>query len=192
VSERIERLDLPATAWAVLGVLSFDDVLTGYDIKRWAEQSIAFFYWAPSQSQIYSELRRLESVGLVTSRIEQTHAARSRRLYAITDLGRIQMRLWAETTEPEPVVLKHQLMLRVWAAHNGDRRRLIAALAEHRDEARRRGERAAQHAVNAAKVPAWHFAGLADEWSARYWSEEAERTEWMLARLQTELDEEGA
>ena len=99
------REDLPATAWAVLGVLSFEQELSGYDIKRWAEQSLAFFYWAPSQSQIYSELRRLERAELVTSRIEQTSAARSRRMYVITDLGRERMREWADEIEPEPVML---------------------------------------------------------------------------------------
>ncbi|QTV79060.1 PadR family transcriptional regulator [Microbacterium sp. NIBRBAC000506063] len=79
--------DLPATTWAVLGILSFDSALSGYDVKRWADQSLAFFYWAPSQSQIYGELRRLESLGLATSLIEQTHAAKSRRVYEITPSG---------------------------------------------------------------------------------------------------------
>ena len=184
-----ERLELPATAWAVLGVLSFDDELSGYDIKRWAEQSIAFFYWAPSYSQVYSELRRLEAADLVASRIEQTSAARSRRLYAITEAGRTQMRLWADAIELEPVVLKHPLILRVWAAHNGDRQRLLAVLDEHRDEAHRRGERASQHSANASRVHAWRFASLADEWSARYWREEAERIGWLRERLQAEVEQ---
>ena len=177
---------LPATARAVLGILSFEDELTGYDVKRWAEQSLAFFYWAPSQSQIYSELRRLEVLGLVSSRVEQTHAAKSRRLYGITDGGRRRMREWADEPVAEAVVLKHPVVLRLWAAHNGDRHRLIDALADHRDDATRRSERAAAHAANAADVEAWHYSAMSLEWSARFWREEAERAEWMRHQLEEE------
>ena len=56
---------LPATAWAVLGLLSFGRDLTGYDLKKWADSSLRFFYWSPAISQIYGELRRLESLGYV-------------------------------------------------------------------------------------------------------------------------------
>ena len=182
--------DLPATARAVLGILSFEDALTGYDVKRWADQSLAFFYWAPSQSQIYGELRRLEALGLVDSLVEQTHAAKSRRVYRITERGLLRMREWADEPILEPVVLKHPMVLRLWAAHNGDRRRLIAALREHEDDADDRADRAAAHARNAADVPAWHYSSLSLEWSARYWREEAERTAWMRERLEAELSAE--
>jgi len=32
--------ELPATAWAVLGLLSFGSDLSGYDIKKWADASL--------------------------------------------------------------------------------------------------------------------------------------------------------
>jgi len=60
---------LRATSWAVLGILSFGEELSGYDMKKWADWSLSFFYWAPSYSQIYGELHKLEELGLVTSRI---------------------------------------------------------------------------------------------------------------------------
>ena len=58
---------LRATSWAVLGLLSFDEELSGYDVKKWADWSLRFFYWAPSYSQIYGELHKLEELGLVVS-----------------------------------------------------------------------------------------------------------------------------
>ncbi|MCH6231642.1 PadR family transcriptional regulator [Microbacterium sp. CFH 31415] len=182
--------ELPATARAVLGILSFGEEMTGYDVKRWADQSLAFFYWAPSQSQIYSELRRLEEAGLAISRVEQTHEAKARRLYAITDAGQTAMAEWADDPVLEPVVLKNPAVLRLWAAHNGDRRRLVAMLADHRDESRRRAEKAAAHGRRAQEVPAWHYAALSCEWSAKYWNDEADRIEWMRQRLLCELEEE--
>lgn len=185
--------ELPATSWAVLGILSFDEELSGYDVKRWADQSLAYFYWAPSHSQIYAELRRLESLGLANSRVEQTHAAKSRRLYAVTDAGRARMREWADEIAPESVVLKHPVLLRVWAAHNGQLSRLRGVLEEHRRDATDRAERAAAHAEHAADVPAWRFSSLALEWSARYYRDEAERIDWLLNRLRPDFEaEEGS
>ena len=49
---------LPATAWAVLGILAFDRELSGYQVKQWADASLTFFYWSPAVSQIYAELKR--------------------------------------------------------------------------------------------------------------------------------------
>ena len=36
--EAEESVDLPATAWAVLGMLSFGRELSGYDLKKWADK----------------------------------------------------------------------------------------------------------------------------------------------------------
>ncbi|NHF62161.1 PadR family transcriptional regulator [Microcella pacifica] len=180
--------ELPPTAWAVLGVLSFGSELSGYDVKRWADQSLAFFYWAPSQSQIYGELRRLESRGLVVSRVEQTHEAKSRRLYGITDDGVAAMRRWADDISPEAVVLKHPIVLRVWAAHMGDRNRLAEILRQHRETALTRADQARLHAEHSADVPEWHFSSVALEWADRYYRDEAARTEWLIERLSRQND----
>lgn len=183
------EIDLPATSRAVLGILSFEEELSGYDVKRWADQSLAFFYWAPSHSQIYAELRRLEKLGLATSRVEQTHEAKSRRVYAITDAGRRRIRAWADAVEPEAVVLKNPVLLRVWAAHNSDPRRLRRMLEEHRADAASRAEQAATHAEHSADVPAWHFPSVVLEWSERYYRDEAARIDWLLERLSDDLDD---
>jgi len=57
--------ELPTTAWAVLGLLSFGRELSGYELRKWADASIRFFYGSPAMSQIYRELRRLEAVGIL-------------------------------------------------------------------------------------------------------------------------------
>ncbi|MEU4014702.1 PadR family transcriptional regulator [Microbacterium sp. NPDC028030] len=177
------RPELPATSWAVLGILSFGTELSGYDVKQWADQSLAYFYWAPSQSQIYTELRRLEQLGMAVSRVEQTHAAKSRRLYGITELGRRSMRQWSDEVAAEPVVLKHSQILRLWAAHNGDLDRLRESLAAYRDEALRTADEAGAHAVGARREEDWRFSGVALEWSERFYRDEAARIDWLIERL---------
>lgn len=176
-------LELPATSRAVLGILSFGEELSGYDVKRWAEQSLAFYYWAPSQSQIYSELRRLEALGLAESRVEQTHSAKSRRLYAITPAGRGRMTEWADHSAPEAVVLKQAMVMRLWAAHNGDVERLSGVWRDYAEQSRETALRAAAHASGSSKVPAWRYPSLALEWAEKYYQDEAARAEWVLTRL---------
>lgn len=180
-------IELPATSWAVLGILSFDTELSGYDVKRWADQSLAFFYWAPSQSQIYTELRRLERLGLAVSRVEQTHPTKSRRLYGITPLGRESMQRWTDEVPAEPVVLKHAHILRLWAAHNGDLTRLKAALLGYREEALESARRASSHARGAQREESWLFSAIALEWSERFYQDEAARIEWLVRRLDEAL-----
>ena len=80
--------DLPSTSYAVLGLLSGERELSGYDLRKWASNSLHFFYWSPSLSHIYAELRRLEGLGLVSQRIEPRGELRARRLYRITPAGR--------------------------------------------------------------------------------------------------------
>lgn len=179
-------LDLPSSSWAVLGILSFKADLSGYDVKRWADQSLAFFYWAPSQSQIYTELRRLERLGLATSRVEQTHAAKSRRVYRITARGLTSIRTWADEIEPDTMVLKNSHILRVWAAHNGNLERLCDELRAYRDASIERADAAAAHARGSGRDEAWRFSGVALEWSERFYRDEATRIDWLIDRLQQE------
>ena len=40
-------------------MLAFGEEVSGYDIKKWADWSVGYFYWSPSFSQVYSELKRL-------------------------------------------------------------------------------------------------------------------------------------
>ena len=57
--------DVPVTAYALLGLLTFGDELTGYELKQRADVTLRFYWVSPAMSQIYSELRRLTGLGLV-------------------------------------------------------------------------------------------------------------------------------
>lgn len=83
-SEKSAKPALASTSWALLGMLSYEEEVSGYDLKKWIDWSVDLYYWSPSYSQIYTELKKLESLGLVTSRVERDEGTRSRRLYKIT------------------------------------------------------------------------------------------------------------
>lgn len=176
--------ELPPTAWAVLGLLSFPGERTGYELKKWADASLRHFYWSPAISQIYAELRRLEAVGYATSRRSGPEEPRAKRSYAITAEGRAALAGWAGGAQDVgPPVLKHPLLLRVWLGHLAAPDHLRALVTEH--IAHTRGELKEVHdaLARAEGVEAWAHPQIALRWSGRRLEAEIELAQAMLADL---------
>ncbi|WP_397517358.1 PadR family transcriptional regulator [Rhodococcus sp. BP22] len=167
-----ELPNLPATSWAVLGMLAFDEELSGYDLKKWADWSIKFFYWSPSFSQVYTELKKLEKHGFVTSRVQHDNGVRGRRLYKITEAGTDAVRKWSNEAPIDPPILKHGVMLRIWLGHLNKPDRLKDILREHIEYAEKMERRAAADERGAAEEPAWAYSRIVLRWSERYYASE--------------------
>ncbi|MFI1497407.1 PadR family transcriptional regulator [Streptomyces platensis] len=179
-----ERPALPATSWAVLGLLSFGEELSGYDLKKWSDWSLRLFYWSPSFSQIYGELKRLEKVGYVTSRmVAQETGNRDKRVYVITDAGMAAVRHWAREAPVEPPVLKHGVMLRMWLGHLLETDRMRDVLGQHRRYAESMRQRAEVDAEDTPGEDAWAYPALVLKWSERYYAAERDLADAMLADL---------
>ncbi|MQA82392.1 MAG: hypothetical protein GEV10_28680 [Streptosporangiales bacterium] len=69
----------------ILGLLVYRE-LSGYDIKRIFDRSIGVV-WNASDSQIYRELKALETEGLITARTERQERRPDKRLYRATESG---------------------------------------------------------------------------------------------------------
>lgn len=179
-----KKQDLPPTAWAVLGLLSFPGERTGYELKKWADSSLRFFYWSPAISQIYAELRRLEELGYATSARSGPEEARAKRRYAITAAGRQALAGWAgDTAEAGPPVLKHGLLLRVWMGHLSEPERLRALVGEHVERTLAELAAVREAMEHAAEVPEWGFPTLALRWSERQHLAELDLARALLADL---------
>src|SRR5215217_2575616 len=152
--------ELPATGWAVLGLLSFGRELSGYDLKKWADNSLGFFYWSPAVSQIYGELKRLEGLGYITSREVPQDDLRNKRVYAITDEGRTALMNWVQHAPVEPPVLKHGVLLRVWLGHLAEPDVLRKVVEEHRDYAAQMLQGLADAEPKAEAEPDWAYPDL--------------------------------
>ncbi len=174
---------LRSTSWAVLGLLSFGEELSGYDLKKWADWSLRFFYWAPSFSQIYGELRKLEDLALVSSRIVDKNEVRGKRLYRITEAGQHAVASWANDSVPEPAVLKHGVMLRMWLGHMAEPDKLREALVAHREQSERMRIRAVADIEGARSNPNWAYPEVVLKWSAQYYADECARADTMLGDL---------
>ncbi|MGV0746951.1 PadR family transcriptional regulator [Mycolicibacter minnesotensis] len=164
-------------------MLSGGDELSGYDIKKWFNWTVRFFYSSPAYSQIYSELKRLEQQGLVTSRVDA--GVRSRRMYRITDQGMAAVTRWANDEPVEPPTLKHNPVLRVIFGHLMNPGRLREVLTAHVAHVEEMHRAAAAEARWAGDEPAWAYARLALQWSEDYYAAERE----LALRMIKDLDE---
>ncbi|MFC4117270.1 PadR family transcriptional regulator [Nonomuraea zeae] len=88
--------------YALLGFLSTEPT-SGYDLAREFGESLGWF-WHASHTQIYPELRRLESQGLVTSTMTDDNPGKPKRTYQLTEQGAAELREWlAQPVEYPPV-----------------------------------------------------------------------------------------
>jgi DNA-binding PadR family transcriptional regulator len=176
---------LPPTSWVVLGMLSFGEEVSGYDIKRWSDWSVGHFYWSPSSSQVYAELKRLENHGFAISRVQHVDGLRGKRIYQISEAGREAISRWANEAPIDPPILKHGLLLRIWMGHVSSPDRLKQILHEHvahMDKVRRR---LAADADGAALEPAWAYPRIAMLWAERYYTAERD----LALQLIDEIDD---
>lgn len=179
---------LAATSWALLGMMSYEEEVSGYDLKKWIDWSVDLYYWSPSYSQIYTELKKLEGLGLVTSRVERDEGTRGRRLYMITPAGMAAITDWTNNAPLDPPVLKHSMLLRVTFGHLSTPARLKELLAEHVAYAEARYRKAIEDAEGAEVEPAWAYSVMALRWAAKYYAAERE----FALELMKDIDEAAA
>jgi DNA-binding PadR family transcriptional regulator len=119
------------TGYTLLGLLSFGRELSGYELKQMAE-NLRFFWSAPAMSQVYREVERLASAGLVSQHNVVREGTRSTKVYRLTAAGEDAVRAWL-SAPPEPPLLRHPVALRVFFGHLLDPDDLQAAIESHRD-----------------------------------------------------------
>ena len=180
-----DRPNLASTGWALLGMLSGGDELSGYDIKKWTNWVLRFFYQSPAYSQIYSELKKMEELGLVTSRMDNDAGARSRRLYRITPAGMDAVAGWTSDAPYDPPTLKHNVLLRVIFGHLTEPQKLRELLREHIAYCDRMQRNAGIEARATEEQPVWAYAKVALKWAERYYAAERE----LALELVKDLDE---
>ena len=172
--EKAAKGGLAATSWAVLGMMSYEEEVSGYDLKKWIDWSVDLYYWSPSYSQIYTELKKLETLGLVTSRVEPSEGTRSRRLYKITDGGMSAVTEWVNDAPVDPTVLKHSVLLRMTFGHLSNPAKMKEILQQHIAFVDARYRKAIEDSEGAEVEPAWAYSVIALRWAAKYYAAERE------------------
>jgi DNA-binding PadR family transcriptional regulator len=180
---------LPNTTYAVLGFLSLHEELSGYEIRKRA-QNLRFFYWSPAQSQIYAELRRLLSLGFVEVREVEQETRPDKRLYKINERGLAEFRRWLNEEEVEPPVLKHSVLLRLFFGHMAEPERLVEVLEAFIRDAEQTLDELKGIRRNIEKNPKLRYPALVALWGLHYYQAERDTAREILQHLQAQEAEQ--
>lgn len=78
--------------YGLLGLLN-NEQMTGYELDKAFKKSLDFF-WQAQPSQIYRELNNMEKSGWLTSEFVFQTDKPNKKLYSITDLGKLELHDW--------------------------------------------------------------------------------------------------
>lgn len=98
---------------AILQLLTRNSA-SGYDLKKRFFSSVGHG-WHAYDTQIYRELKSLESGGYVTGKVAKGRSGPQRRIYTITENGRESLKDWL-TSDLDVSKFKDEFSLRVWTA----------------------------------------------------------------------------
>lgn len=103
----------------LLGLLNYGGV-TGYDLSKTFNESLAFF-WKAQTSQIYRELNLMEKDGLLTSIIEFQTDKPNKRVYTITEQGKEELKNWIhDDAVGDLTSIKSLYLMKIFFAGNRD------------------------------------------------------------------------
>ena len=95
----------------LLGLLAIEP-MSGYGLGLAIRASIGHF-WNESYGQIYPNLKRLASAGLVAAKTEKQKGKPDRQVYSITPKGRLRLAKWL-AVEPQPEIPRNELLLKLF------------------------------------------------------------------------------
>ena len=176
---------LPTTSYALLGLLTFGDELTGYELKQRADNTLRFYWVSPAMSQVYTELSRLTDAKLVRRRGKGRGMT-----YALTAKGRRALERWLRETPAGFPVFKHPVALRLMMGHLGDPETIRGMLEQYVEEvtAARHDLAAVRSSLEGADGPGepFHHPSMVAEWGLAHFDSETRIATDLLVRLADE------
>ncbi len=122
---------------AVLAAL-LDAELSGYQLAKSFDMGVANF-WQALPQQVYAELSKLESDGLVAGREVIQETRPNKRLFKVTDEGLAELERFAAASA-KPTMLRDDLVVKVQSSDLVDTRPVIDQLRKRADFARAKVE----------------------------------------------------
>jgi DNA-binding PadR family transcriptional regulator len=117
---------------AILATL-LDGEASGYDLAKGFDASVANF-WTTTPQQLYRELEKMETEGLVSARVVEQERRPNKRIFSLTDAGRAELADYT-SRRPRPIAIRDELLVGVQAMEAGDPRAVRRAIQERLDAA---------------------------------------------------------
>ena len=95
----------------LLGLLAIEP-MSGYDLGVTIRQTVGHF-WNESYGQIYPNLKKMATDGLVSCKTERQKGKPDRRIYSITEKGRERLAKWLEVP-PQPEIPRNEMLLKLF------------------------------------------------------------------------------
>ncbi|TLS43302.1 PadR family transcriptional regulator [Streptomyces montanus] len=105
-----------------------DGEASGYDLAKNFDASVANF-WMATPQQLYRELDRMASEGLVEARVVRQERRPDKRLFALTEAGRRALRDFT-AEPPRPTAIRDELLVKLQAVDEGDEAAVRASVEE--------------------------------------------------------------
>ncbi|MEV4440548.1 PadR family transcriptional regulator [Streptomyces sp. NPDC049577] len=102
---------------------------SGYDLAKGFDASVANF-WMAAPQQLYRELERMESEGLISARVVEQERRPNKRLFSLTEAGMEAVRSYVAEPPGKPTTIRDELLVKVQCADVGDIEAVRAAIAE--------------------------------------------------------------
>lgn len=112
---------------AILAALR-DGEATGYELSKRFDVSVANF-WPATPQQIYRELDRLESDGMLEARLVEQSSRPNKRLFKVTAPGREELSEFIRASA-RPTAIRDDLLVKVVALDEGNTEAVEAAIRE--------------------------------------------------------------
>ena len=166
---------------ALLGLLA-QEPASGYDLSRTFEGDLGRYAWQAGHTRIYPELVKMAEEGLVA--VEAT-GARGRKTYAVTDVGRTELRSWL-MAPPDNATVRNETVLRMFLVQSlepADARILLDSIVEHCEAELARLRPLMADIDRAAGTDGLPFGRLAGEYGVRQYDAVATWARWARERL---------
>jgi PadR family transcriptional regulator, regulatory protein AphA len=185
---------LPTTSYALLGLLDVAP-MSGYDLAQATEKSIANF-WPVSRSQVYSELARLERMGLIRGTEVAQERLPDKRVFEVTEDGLRELEAWADSPGFEPDRYRSEFLVKMFFGHKMSRETMIKNLESFRAEAEHDADYLRNAVAKMEMLPQAAYArstamlGLRITEAAIAWADELIRDLPQIPHPETEEDHE--
>jgi DNA-binding PadR family transcriptional regulator len=123
------------TGYVILGLLN-EENLSGYEIKRIVDDRLSFF-WNESFGQIYPELKRLVSEGLIDLCEEvRPRSNKQSTKYQITEPGRLELQEWLQAPV-EKELIRYEILLKLYFSNSASSATMLEHVKEFQNNHRR-------------------------------------------------------
>ncbi len=180
---------------AILGLLNYQE-MTGYDIDRWLQKPVSFF-WHAQTSQVYKELNVLLKNNWVAHHVVLQEGKPNKKVFSITEEGQIELNRWlGDANLSEIIKYKNPLLIKIFFSGNIDLGATIRLLEKYIAEC---NEIIAGMNEDTKNIPGYEEAfGLVDEsfywgmtmtYGFMYYQNEIKWANWCIDKLKNRIDD---